>query len=266
MRTVSSSHSWLDLVTLDAADPRTVAQFWCAFACLRSQLNEDDGRWMVLEDDSGHRVIGLQRSDPRELAARSVSRVMLDVRCADGTLAATIARAVELGANLESHARSGAAMLIDPGGTRFRLRASGTEPLGVTFDVATFGVLDPSASAEFWCAAAGVVQLHGHGNERAVLGTSDGIRLVGFERASAEAIAANMRARVHIDLECLLPHFDAEVDRLIDLGAVRLGAKRVEHFAWGQILVDPDGLVFCQNAYTASELASRLSPATARGR
>jgi catechol 2,3-dioxygenase-like lactoylglutathione lyase family enzyme len=253
-----SARSWIDLITLDSPNPRRTAAFWCAFVDLDIQLDEDNGRWIVLEDRSGHRVIGLQRSDERELASRAATRVVLDVVMPAGLIEAETERAVSLGATALDHG-----FLLDPDGARFEL-LSGDRATSA-FDIPVFFVLDPAAAAEFWCAVAGLVILE-HAGARLVVGTPTGVRLLAFHECDPDLIAQRPRARAHIDLECDLADFDSEVDRLIDLGAVRLGAKRVEHFASGQILVDPNGLVFCQNGYTESELASRTTNAVARGR
>jgi shikimate kinase len=249
--------SWIDLVTLDTTNPRATARFWCAFVDLDVQLDEDTGRWLVLEDRSGHRVIGLQRSDGRELANRANGRATLEIAVPPDLIEAETIRAVSLAAVVTGD------HLIDPDGTPFRLVP--TDGNVSSFDVATFDVLDPERAASFWLAAAGLVTLEST-TDRVVVGTSGGVRLLGFRRTSGESLAARTRDRVHLDLECPLDAFDGEVDRLIDLGAVRLGTKRVEHFASGQIFTDPNGLVFCQNGYTESELASRTTPSVARGR
>jgi hypothetical protein len=253
-----SARSWIDLITLDSPNPRRTAAFWCALVDLDVQLDEDNGRWLVLEDRTGHRVIGIQRSDSRELASRAATRVVLNVSMPGQLIAAETDRAVSLGATV-----IGDELLTDPDGARFRFDPYAGEQSA--FDVPVFFVLDPSTAAPFWCAVAGLVVLEQQG-ARLILGTPTGTRLLAFHECDAGLIAQRPRARAHIDLECELADFDAEVERLIDLGAVRLGPKRVEHFASGQIMVDPDGLVFCQNGYTESELASRTTPSVARGR
>jgi catechol 2,3-dioxygenase-like lactoylglutathione lyase family enzyme len=254
-----SARSWIDLITLDSPNPRRTAAFWCALVDLDVQLDEDNGRWIVLEDRTGHRVIGIQRSDERELSSRAATRVILDITMPPELFEAETERAVSLGATVLGDGYS----LADPDGNRFDFMAGyGSQS---AFDVAMFWVLDPAEAAAFWCAVAGLAVLD-HAGARLVLGTPTGQRLLAFHECEADLIAARPRARAHIDLECDLADFDAEVDRLIDLGAVRLGAKRVEHFASGQIMVDPNGLVFCQNGYTESELASRTTPSVARGR
>jgi hypothetical protein len=253
-----SARSWIDLITLDSPNPRRTAAFWSALVDLDVQLDEDNGRWIVLEDRTGHRVIGIQRSDEREVASRTATRVILDITMPEELFEAETERAISLGATVVGDGYS----LADPDGNRFDFMAGyGSQS---AFDLPVFWVLDPDEAASFWCEAAGLDVLV-QGAARLLLGTPTGQRLLAFRECEADLIAARPRARAHIDLECTLDHFDAEVDRLIDLGAVRLGAKRVEHFASGQIMVDPNGLVFCQNGYTASELASRTTPSVARG-
>jgi hypothetical protein len=269
------SATWIDLVTIDATSPRTTARFWCAFVDLEVQLDEDVGRWVVLEDRVGHRVLGLQRSDTRELVHRRHGRITLEVAVPPDLIEAEIIRAVSLGASDVGHG-----LLTDPDGTPFRLVPT-TRPSSY-FDVAMFDVLNPADTAEFWMAAAGLVQLDPSNQhpsnqhfgeqvvdrsvERVVLGTPTGTRLVGFQRVTAASLGTRTRDRVHIDLECPLESFAREVDRMIDLGAVRIGPARVEHFATSQIFTDPNGLVFCQNGYTRSELSSRTTASLARGR
>ena len=106
-----------DLVTLDAPDPRRLADFWAAVLDLVVTEDEDDGRWIVLSSHEGERRLGIQRGESRP------GTVHLDLRCERGAFDAAVERAVDLGATLLApprHEPYGAiANLADPDGNPF---------------------------------------------------------------------------------------------------------------------------------------------------
>ena len=193
-----------------------------------------------------------------------------------GEVGEHVQRAVALGAVAEptrTESYGDIATLVDPTGATFCIYGypegvkSDGRTSGCFLDMVTIDVLVPRTSARFWCSVAGLDVLEDEDDGRAViLGLSSGRRLIGLQRSSERDVAARPRARVHIDLETEPEMFDTEVDRLIDLGAVRISAKRTEHFGSGQLLIDPDGVVFCQNAYTPSDRDGRLMDGFAPGR
>ncbi len=81
------------------------------------------------------------------------------------------------------------------------------------------------------------------GDRWIVLGTADGVRRIGIQKGSTTL------GSVHLDLACSPPEFEAEITRLIELGAeLKLPAR---HEPYGSIanLADPDGNPFDLCAY-----------------
>jgi len=63
-----------DLITIDVVEPRlTAAAVMAEHPEMRIELDEDDGRWLVLASTIDARRFGLQRSDAREIEVRSGS-------------------------------------------------------------------------------------------------------------------------------------------------------------------------------------------------
>lgn len=175
-----------DLITVDVVEPRATAASLVAWDTQFSvELDEDDGRWLVVAEPNGRRF-GLQRSDGREVRARAGS--IDDVR-------------------------------------------DGCVPLVVS---------DVDASAAFFCAALGL-EIEPSLQGRLVFDGRPVIRLV-------ESVP--VRSSVHLDVICDPSEFAIEADRLLDLGATRIGPLRSAAWGTSQIFAAPSGGVFCLNAYS----------------
>lgn len=235
--------TWFDLITVDVVDPVAESSFWAALLKLEVQQNEDDGRWIVLADATGRRVLGFQRCDQHEVASRQRGRALIEI---DTDLETS---AKKLGAARGARRRQ----RISPGGVtvQFLDDASGhADGIRCVVDV-----VDPVAAAGFW---ADVTGLH--------VTASNPIRIdvgrepesfIAFRRADQPASPTP----IHWDLECEVDDFDEEIGRLLTLGATRIGPKRQAHFGIGQIMADPQGLLFCANAYTPAIGMARGRPA-----
>lgn len=119
-----------DLVTLNCADPRSLAVFWCAALDLVVTEDEDDGRWLVLSDAESTRRLGLQSTDDEQwpqVRHLFSSRVHLDLRCTTEEFDSELDRLQTLGARLVDRVRSEPygriANLTDPAGHPFDLCA-----------------------------------------------------------------------------------------------------------------------------------------------
>ena len=100
---------------------------------------------------------------------------------------------------------------------------------------------DPQALVPFWLATLGYAQSRGDGDPYIDLVPDDPRDPVVFlQRTSEEKHGKN---RVHLDV--YVPEPQALVDRLVALGATRLGAPRGEGDGWYQVLADPEGNEFC---------------------
>lgn len=98
-----------DLVTLNCADPRSLAVFWGAALDLRVTEDEDEGRWLVLSDADSQRRLGLQRTDDEQrpqVHRLFPARVHLDLSCSTLEFDAELARLQALGARLVDRVRT----------------------------------------------------------------------------------------------------------------------------------------------------------------
>ena len=133
-----------------------------------------------------------------------------------------------------------------------------TVPVPSSFDLVTFDAPDTGACASFWCSALDLVELEREDIDRwLVLGTSDGRRVLGIQRGPTRP------GSVHLDLQCPLDEFDAELARLSTLGATPFGVTRREPYGSIANLADPDGNPFDLCAYTTEPLrgeAARANP------
>ncbi len=172
-----------DLITIDVVEPReAAAEAMAARPELIVELDEDDGRWLVLASKVDARRFGLQRSDAREVAARTGS--------VDDVL-------------------DGCMLLSVP---------------------------DVSVAADFFAEATELVA-----NQRCL--ERDGVIVLELREAPVR------RSNLHLDLACDPTAFDLEIERLLDLGATRIGPRQSAHWGESQIFTAPGGSIFCLNAY-----------------
>jgi len=109
----------------------------------------------------------------------------------------------------------------------------------LSLEMITVDCLDPHRLAQWWAIAVGgdVVPLPG---DSFVLVARDGWPALGFQRVDAPTPGKN---RVHLDM--MTTDLDAEVERLLSLGATETARHSVDGgFRW-VVLADPDGNAFC---------------------
>jgi catechol 2,3-dioxygenase-like lactoylglutathione lyase family enzyme len=98
---------------------------------------------------------------------------------------------------------------------------------------------DPEAVAAFWCAALGYRVVHRDAREVVIAPDPGSAPHLVFVRVPN---AKRGRNRLHLDLDP--DDRDAEVRRLLDLGATRLRVRRPSDATW-VALADPEGNEFC---------------------
>ncbi|MEI8240256.1 MAG: VOC family protein [Actinomycetota bacterium] len=112
------------------------------------------------------------------------------------------------------------------------------------FDLCTFDTPSPDSAASFWCAALGL-----HVTER----EDDGRWIVLSDELRVRRIALQRGAvrggSVHLDVVCTIDEFQAEVARLVLLGAQLRCPTRTEEYGRIANLADPDGNPFDLCAY-----------------
>jgi predicted enzyme related to lactoylglutathione lyase len=112
----------------------------------------------------------------------------------------------------------------------------------------TIDCADPQGLAEFWTKALDV-EIRGDYGDFVMLGGAErlsGLHL-GLQRVPQPTPGKN---RVHVDL--MTDDLQAEVDRLVELGASRLEDHEMPYLRW-VVLEDPEGTVFCVGQPSQSE-------------
>lgn len=112
------------------------------------------------------------------------------------------------------------------------------------FDLVTIDTPAPDTLAAFYRSALELVEVEREDGDRwLVLAETDGTRRIGLQRG------AHRPGGVHLDLVCEPAGFDAEVARLVALGATLVSPVRTEPYGRIANLADPDGNAFDLNAY-----------------
>jgi predicted enzyme related to lactoylglutathione lyase len=117
--------------------------------------------------------------------------------------------------------------------------------MAARFDLVTIASQHPDRLATFWCTAAGLRETEREDGDRwLVLSDADGTRRIGLQRGEHRS------GGVHLDLTCKRDELEAEVARLVALGAALL--RPVRHESYGTIanLADLDGNLFDLCAYS----------------
>ncbi len=112
----------------------------------------------------------------------------------------------------------------------------------LSLEMITVDCLDPERLAQWWADALGGTVVVLMAGEFALV-PRDGGPALGFQRVDAPTPGKN---RVHVDFSAA--DVDAEVERLVGLGAEETGRHSVDGgFRW-VVLADPDGNAFCVGA------------------
>ena len=116
--------------------------------------------------------------------------------------------------------------------------------MATRFDLVTVDSPDTDALAAFWSAALDQHEVEREDrNPRIVLADGDGVRRHGLQHGTTRP------GSIHLDLSCAPGEFDAELDRLVALGATQLLEPRREPYGSIVNLADPDGNPFDLCAY-----------------
>ncbi|MFC7546878.1 VOC family protein [Plantactinospora sp. GCM10030261] len=223
-------------VTFDAHDPARLARFWADM--LDREIIDDAGGVLLPGDDT---QVGLrfapsqaERVEPNHLHLHLTSSGDTDQR-------ETVARALRLGADhldVGQRPEEGHIVLADPEGNPFCVIEPGNAYLagcGLLGELACEGSRDVGL---FWSAALGWPLVWDQGQETAIQSPHGGTKVAWGGPAEAPRKARN---RQRLDLVLAGDDAEAQVDRLVTLGASRLdtGDNGVVRLA------DPDGNEFC---------------------
>jgi hypothetical protein len=114
--------------------------------------------------------------------------------------------------------------------------------MGLTIEMVTFDCTDPDALAQWWAKAVNGTVNPVAPSEFILVTQPDGPNL-GFQRVDDPTPGKN---RAHVDFAAA--DMEAEVERLVELGATETGRHNFgDDFHW-VVLADPDGNAFCVGA------------------
>jgi hypothetical protein len=123
----------------------------------------------------------------------------------------------------------------------------------VTSALATIAIdaVDPRPVADFWCAVLGWIVLE-HDDDGVSIGSPDGLTpTIDVWHVPEPKTVKN---RLHLDLRADGIERDAELQRLLGLGATRVDVGQAPDVSW-VVLADPAGNEFCLLSRTVQDLA-----------
>ncbi|MGN9788593.1 VOC family protein [Nonomuraea sp. ZG12] len=233
--------SRLVALCFDANDPLLLARFWAGVLGREPADDPDDGITLLPSDDTGFRI----RFRPTEEKKTGPNQMHFDLTSTSlEDQQRTVARSLELGAqhiDVGQLPEEGHVVLADPEGNEFCVVEAGNNFLA---DCGFIGALSCDGSQEvgyFWSAALGWPLVWDQDEETAIQSPHGGSKIAWGGPPVAPKTGKN---RLYFDL-APPPHGDqqAEVDRLVSLGATRIDIDRPE--AGWVAMADPDGNEFC---------------------
>jgi predicted enzyme related to lactoylglutathione lyase len=231
----------LHAVSVDANDPRGLAQFWAGV--LGRELQDDPGHGIALppSDDSGFRIRFLPTDEPR-VGSNQIHFDLTSTSLEDQQR--TVGRALELGGrhiDIGQTPDEGHVVLADPEGNEFCVIEPDNRFLADTDLIGAVNCDGSQAVGYFWSEALGWPLVWDQDEETAIQAPYGGSKISWGGPPVAPKTGKN---RWHLDIA---PPVDgdqrAEVDRLVSLGARRIDIGQGE-VDW-VVMADPDGNEFC---------------------
>ncbi|MFI2714219.1 VOC family protein [Micromonospora sp. NPDC018662] len=233
--------SHLIAISVDAREPLRLARFWAGL--LGREVVDDPYEGVALQpdDDAGLRI----RFLPTEAPKIGQNRIHFDLTSVSPEAQReTVARAIELGGrhvDIGQRGDEGHVVLADGEGNEFCVIEAGNRFLAGCGSVGAVNCDGTQAVGYFWSRALGWPLVWDQDEETAIQSPRGGAKITW---SGPPLMPRHGRDRVHLDLA---PPADgdreAEIDRLLSLGATRVGAGR--HTADDVVLADPDGNEFC---------------------
>jgi predicted enzyme related to lactoylglutathione lyase len=230
----------LHALCLVAQDPSGLARFWAGVLGWDPADDPRDGIALLPRDDTGFRLRLLPTQEPKTAQNRAhldlTSTSMEDQQ-------ETVARALRLGgrhADVGQRGDEGHVVLADPEGNEFCVIEPGNRFLADCGFVGALACDGSQAVGYFWAEALGWPLVWDQDQETAVRSPHGGPKITW---GGPPLMPRSGPERLHLDLAVPVDgDRQAEVDRLVALGATRVGAAHDE----GAIgMADPDGNPFC---------------------
>ena len=109
----------------------------------------------------------------------------------------------------------------------------------LSLEMVTIDCADPARLTTFWTAALSTKVQLDHGEFVLLAAPGEGRVAVGLQKVPEPKSG---KTRIHLDLQA--DDLEAEVARLVELGATELDRQRVPGLRW-TVLADPEGNEFC---------------------
>jgi predicted enzyme related to lactoylglutathione lyase len=228
-------------LSVDANDPERIARFWAGLLGWEPTHGPQDGIALLPDDDTGFRL----RFRPTQQQKTSQNRMHVDLTSASfEDQQRTVARALDLGGrhvDVGQRPEEGHVVLGDPEGNEFCVIAPGNDFLADCGFVGALACDGSQAVGYFWSEALGWPLVWDQDQETAIRSPHGGPKITW---GGPPLMPRTGRDRLHFDL---LPAEDrtqdAEVERLVSLGATRLDGAPGDTDR--VVLADPDGNAFC---------------------
>ncbi|MFC1404134.1 MULTISPECIES: VOC family protein [Streptacidiphilus] len=230
----------LHALCIDANEPLRLARFWSGVLGWELEDDSDEGTTLLPSDDTGFRIRFLPTQEPK----MGRNRMHFDLTSTSlDDQQRTVSTSLGLGAqhiDVGQRPEDGHVVLADPEGNEFCVIEPDNKFLA---DCGFIGALACDGSQEvgyFWSRALDWPLVWDQDQETAIRSPHGGPKITW---GGPPLMPRTGRSRLRFDL-ALPARADqrAEVDRLVSLGATRIGTDRSE--ADGVLLADPDGHEF----------------------
>ena len=222
----------------DAHDPEALGRFWSGVLGWQPADLPEGSLTLLPDDDTGFQLRFLPSREPK----RGQNHIHFDLTSSSlENQQRTVDRALRLGAShldIGQGPEADHVVLADPEGNELCVIAPGNNFLA---DCGFLGALSCDGSQQvgyFWSAALGWPLVWDQDQETAIRSPAGGPKI---SWGGPPLLPRTGRSRLHLDLEAADGDVDAEVERLLALGATRTDALHDSQVA----LVDPDGREFC---------------------
>ena len=234
--------SSLVALTVAAQDPSALARFWAGLLGWPTADDPRGGVAVLPADDTGFRIRFTPTAGPKSVP----NQMHLDLTSGSAEdQQRTVARALELGGrhiDVGQRPEEGHVVLADPEGDEFCVIEPGNAFLA---DCGAIGAVACDGTQEvgyFWAQALDWPLVWDQDQETAIRSPLGGPKVTWGGYPARQKAPTN---RLHLDLRAVGDR-DAEVERLLALGATRLAAGEADgQEDGGVLLADPDGNGFC---------------------
>ncbi|RBQ16684.1 VOC family protein [Spongiactinospora rosea] len=231
----------LDALCFDAKDPSRLARFWAGVLDREPTEDPRDGIALLPGDETGFRLRYAQSREEKTVQNRMhfdlTSTSLEDQR-------QTVARALELGArhiDVGQRPEEGHVVLADPEGNEFCVIGPGNKFLAGCGFIGALACDGSQQVGYFWSEALGWPLVWDQDEETAIQSPLGGPKVTW---GGPPLMPRAGRERLHFDLApAAQSDPQAEIDRLVSLGATRIGGDR--HGDGRVLMADPDGNDFC---------------------